>query len=245
METILKDLGSGKKEIDVYLALVRLGISNASQIARETGLPRQTVYYNLDSLIEKELVEQSDQRGVRQFSADIFKLKFLIDKKKQRLEANKKRVDDEITKIVAENYSGVELPKVQFYQGREGLKHLLSGIIDVYKKGKHKSFRGYAINRYYPGMEEFMDSFVKERHKLGVQSKIFVSESTNFEDIGGQNTFGRKFKKIEINEHQSALYLVGNRIYIFSYKDGIGVMLENERIAYFLTEIFDNHWECR
>ncbi len=243
MEQILTNLGCGSKEIRVYIALLGFGVSSATELGRETKLPRQTVYYLLDSLTEKGLVEQTDKRGVKQFFADPFKIKTVIDNKRHQLEINKKKLDLELTRFVSENHIGTELPKVQFYQGQEGLKRLLSSILDLYKKGKYKTFKGYAINEYYPGMEEFIDNFIKERYKLGIQSRLFVPKDTDFDKIGGQDTYGRKMKTLDIEYHKAAFYIVGNRIYLFSYKDGVGVMVENTNLANLFKDMFDNQWD--
>lgn len=243
MEKILKDLGCVQKEILVYLALIKLGNVGATNISTEVKLPRQTVYYSLESLIEKGLVEQTDLRGVKQFVADPFKIKSIIDDQKRILESNKKKLDIELIKMMSESHSAVELPKVQFYKGQEGLKRLLSSILDVYKRGKYKTFKGYAISQFYPGMEDFIDHFVKERHKLGVESKLFVPKDTNFTELGGgQGTFGREFKTLDIDYHKAGFYIVGKRIYLFSYKDGVGVLVENENLSNFFRDIFDNQW---
>jgi sugar-specific transcriptional regulator TrmB len=242
VEKILHNLGCTIKEAAVYMALVKLGISTASQISREVSLPRQTVYYILEVLISRELVEQTDQSGVKKFVADPFKIKSLIDKRKHELEADKKKLDTEIMKIVSENYSSAELPKVQFYQGREGLKRLIADILDLYRKGKYKTLRAYGINEFYPGMEEVFDNFVKERHKLGVQTQAFLPKNTDFNKIGGQDTYSRKFKLLDIEYHKAAFYIVGGRIYLFSYKDGVGVVVENTNLANFFGDIFDDQW---
>lgn len=244
MDKILKDLGCNDKEILVYLTLIKIGSCKVSSIGREAKLPRQTIYHLLNSLIEKGLVEQTDLRGVKQFFADPFKIKSIIEEQRRILESDKKKLDVELVKIMSENPSDTELPRVQFYRGQEGLKRLLSSILDVYRRGKYKTFKGYAINQFYPGMEEFTEYFVKERDKLGVESELFVPKDTDFTKLGGgQDTFGRKFKTLDIDYHKAAFYIVGKRVYLFSYKDGVGVLVENENLANFFRNIFDNQWE--
>lgn len=245
MKDILQNLGCSEKETSVCIALFKFGISNATQISKKIGLPRQTVYSTLDTLIEKRFVEQTVKRGVRQYLADPFRIKSLIDDRKHELESIKKKLDTELTRMVSESsLENVELPRVQFYQGQEGLKRLLSSIIDIYKKSdKYRTFRGYAINEFYPGMEEFLENFVEKRFALGVKSQLFVPKETDFSKIGGgQNTFGREFKMLDINYHKAGFYIVGKRLYLFSYKDGVGVMIENANLANFFKDIFDDHW---
>jgi hypothetical protein len=54
--------------------------------------------------------------------------------------------------------------------------------------------------------------------------------------------YGRKIKHIDIEPQKSGVYLVGDRVYLFSYEDEVGVMVENKNIANFLKEIFEVEW---
>ncbi len=242
MDNILHSLGCNKKEIQVYLTLLKIGLSNISQISQETKIPRQSLYYILNSLVNHGLAEQTDIRGIKKFAVNIFELKSLIDHKKSELEANKHKIDNEIIRLMADKSMNSELPKVQYYQGQEGLRRLLTNILNTYSKGKYKTFKGYAINEYYPGMEKFIENFVEQRHKLGITSELFIPRESDIDKLGGQNSFGRTFKKIDTEYHKAAFYIVGNKIYIFSYKDGVGIMIENTNLANFFRDIFGDHW---
>mgnify|MGYP000149013017 CR=1 FL=1 len=244
LETILKDFGLNEKERRIYRALLRMGPVGATQIAKDAGLPRQTAYSLLDHLVSLDLIEQSDKRGIRQFSADIYHLQELLDQKKRALEINKKGLEEEIPSIIADSLVAREIPLVQYYQGQEGLMRLFDSMLCLYRKGKHTTFRGYGLSKPYPGLEQYIMNWIKERHKLGVKAKVFVPKEVDFSSIGGgENTLGRKFKVLDIEEQPAALYLVGNRVYLFSYKDNVGVMIENRSIAELLKSIYEDHWQ--
>lgn len=241
---VLQQLGLSEKEVSVYLALIKTGLANAATIAREAGLARQTTYSLLDGLTVKQFVQQSDKKGVRQFYADPNQLVKLINQRKEELETHKRVVEEELPKLLAKSRRARALPIVQYYEGTEGLKRLFENILERYKKGKLRIFRGYGINQFYEGMEDFLKYFVVERHRYGVDSKIFIANAPDafgVEDSGA--SLGRSFKRLDIEEQQAAVYMVGNAVYLFSYKDNVGVMIENQAIAQYLKDTFDIFWE--
>ena len=66
---ILEELGLSKNEINVYLALLRLGRSTSWKLINETGITVSALYYCLDNLIKKSLVSYSIQANKKHFSA--------------------------------------------------------------------------------------------------------------------------------------------------------------------------------
>lgn len=244
LNTILIELGLTPKEVTLYEALLRLGSSSAAELAREVNLPRQTAYSILESLSTQGIIEQSDLRGTKQFVADLSILQTIVDNRKNIFEEKSKLLRQALPELLAQYGHVSDIPQVTYYQGREGLKKLLDDIIKVYKKGKHRIFRGYGLARPYPGMEETIMKWIEERHKLGVEALVFVPKDVDFRSIGGnENTYGRKFKILDIEDQGAGVYLVGNNVYLFSYKDNVGVKVKNQAIANLLKEIFTEHWK--
>lgn len=243
IQNSLKELGLASKEIEVYLTLLKTGQASAAIVAKHSGLPRQTVYSLLGSLVEARFVDQSDKNGVRHFFADPNSLSKLINQKKESLDRNKKVLEEELPKFLAANKRGASFPVVQYYEGQQGIKRLFDEILDQHKRSKAKIFRGYGINQFYEGMEEYFRYFVEERYKYGVDTKLFIANAPDNFGIKDESTaLGRAVKQLPIEEQQAGVYMVGNRVYLFSYKDNVGVMIENQAINSYLKEIFDILW---
>lgn len=241
---VLKQLGLSEKAVTVYLSLLKTGLANAATIAREAGLPRQTTYSLLDELVRERFIEQGDKKGVRQFYADPNQLIKLITVRKEELERNKRVVEEELPKLLAKNHRAQALPIVQYYEGQEGLKRLFENILERYAKGKLKLFRGYGINQFYPGMENFLKFFIEKRNTYDVKTSLFIANAPDrFGIKDEQSALGRDFKRLNIEEQEAGVYLVGNAVYLFSYKDNVGVMVENTAIAKYMKDVFDESWE--
>ena len=52
----LLDLGLSNAEIEIYLSSIKLGLSGAGKLIKDTGLQSSTVYHSLDSLISRGVI---------------------------------------------------------------------------------------------------------------------------------------------------------------------------------------------
>ena len=65
----LERLGLHEAEIKVYLALLKRGLSTATQISQDTGLNRSHIYDKIDVLLEKGLISFVIKNNVKYFKA--------------------------------------------------------------------------------------------------------------------------------------------------------------------------------
>ena len=243
-EEILSKIGLSKKEVEVYLAMLKIGPASAAQIAREVGMARQTVYSLLGAMVESGFVEESDRAGVKQFFVDPQHLITLLERRKEAAESQRRIVEKELPKMLALRPKKVALPKVQYYEGENGLRRLFENILEQYKKGERDIFRGYGINKIHGLLSEYIPDFIKERYELGVDTRLFIGRGED--DFGITDTskaYGRTVKRLDMEAQKAGMYLVGNRLYLFSYEDRVGVMIENETIARLFRATFEDQWE--
>ncbi len=241
---ILKNIGLDTKEIEMYLVMVKLGKSTATQISEELGIPRQTVYYIVDRIVSKGVVDQTNENGVKKYVANPYKLEDVVESKQEELVKSKISLEKEIPKLITENKLGLELPRVEYYQGREGLERLFSTMLKVHKQTGQKDFVGYGINHFYPGMEDFLKKFLVQRNELQVQTKLFIAEGGNSDNLDIEtDPLGREYRKINIGEQKAGMYLVGDNMFMFSYKDNVGIRIENKAISSLFGAIFKNDWD--
>jgi predicted transcriptional regulator len=247
LKTLFKKLGLTEKEIEIYLAINSFGPCAVSLIAKTAGLPRQTVYSILQKLIQDGFVEQSDKQGVKQFFTNPQRLPIVFEEKTRELIKNKLLIEKAIPELLAQQKRLVSLPKVVYYEGKVGLKTLLNGIIDLYKQSPtEKEFRGFGVNQLgSTDIEDVLRDFIQRRSALCVATKLLIGNgSDDFEITNESNRYGREVKRLNIPHQQAAAYLVGNRIYLFSYADNVGIMIENQAMVKLLKNVFDAHWQA-
>ncbi|MFB6181856.1 MAG: helix-turn-helix domain-containing protein [Candidatus Magasanikbacteria bacterium] len=116
----LKKLDFPKKQIDVYISLFEEGETKAKKIIDKTGLHRNTVYTELDNLVEKNLVAKKKESGVYRFQA--------LNPKRIKKEIKKK---EKIADDIVEELESINKPRTQevvVREGKEEVKQVLHEI---------------------------------------------------------------------------------------------------------------------
>jgi sugar-specific transcriptional regulator TrmB len=92
---ILQSLGLSDYESKVYFSLVLLGPAKASEISKQAEVPRAKIYEVLESLIEKQLAEVSQERP-KLFKAiePEIAVKAMVSKREEELKVLKQKAKD-------------------------------------------------------------------------------------------------------------------------------------------------------
>ena len=245
MEDILTALRYSKREVKVALALLELKFARATRVARAADELRQTVYSILKRFVEIGLVTSTVRGGVRHFLCDYRHVANFIESEQVRLRRIGRSLETGLSPTVATDTKKGTLPSVTYYEGSLGLERLFESMLALYARGKYKRFRGYGINFLAEtrGLEDYIRYFLKKRAEMGVTTKLFIAKGPDDFRITDESTrLGRDIKRLDIDEQNAGIYLVGNRVYLFSFKDNVGVMVENPHIAQFMESAFDDHW---
>jgi len=125
IRTYFAKLGLEKEIADIYLALHTHGPQSISELSRNARVERTRIYRLIDKLLESNLVEVEShyKRGIIK-AAPIANLHILISQKEQEL----KSLQDElglIEQMLARNSLSSPATRVQFYEGREGIRQML------------------------------------------------------------------------------------------------------------------------
>jgi len=127
IEKILKELGLPENACQIYLRLVENGSSSARKIAEGLGLPRATVYDNLNLLIQHGLVVEKEEDAKKLFGLDEPKN---LDRLLENKILNLKKERREVKKILPKLATNIALePKIKFYSGPDGIKQVLSDLL--------------------------------------------------------------------------------------------------------------------
>src|SRR3989337_2931055 len=118
MKEELRAIGLTEGEIKVYLTLLKLGPSTNSPIARHAGLQSSTVYYCLNSLIEKGFVSYI-QKGNRKYfiPTDPQNILTIIDEKVSRIEEERKKIQNILPQLKATYKSLEQKTLAEVYEG--------------------------------------------------------------------------------------------------------------------------------
>jgi predicted transcriptional regulator len=121
--TLLEQFGFSEKEAKVYLACLELGQAPVSSIARNIGEQRVTTYTTIKKLIARGIV-QSFVKGNATFYS-VIAPENLYHRQEEKL----KNFKDTLPELVALGTKYDNQPKVQLYEGLEGLKYVIEQVV--------------------------------------------------------------------------------------------------------------------
>ena len=131
---ILREIGLSENEIKVYISLIRLGPSSATDIMKKSGVHRANVYDSLEKLSEKGLVSNVFRLNKNYFeSASPKNLSAILKEREKQLES----IIPELEAIYKQSR---EKEEILHFKGKEGVKAVLRDI------NKHKSYDAFGIS---------------------------------------------------------------------------------------------------
>ena len=228
---VLRGVGFEEKEAKMYLALLRLGNSQASKIGEELGYDRTTTYYALLRMVEKGYVTYLIKNDVKYFQP------VNPDKILLKVEENQKAFSEILPNLKQIADLGESDFSVEIYKGKEGLNTLYRDIIEL--GGELLSF----------GVDEktFIDfdllhfkRYVKEVDKGRLKERILThSEAKEF---GSKKSQYRFLPKEYFSPTPVAVY--GKKVAIVIWEPTLHIVLiESESLAKSFTKHFEFLWE--
>ncbi len=221
----LDDVGLNNSEARVYLAILELGNTNVSDIAKQTSINRRNVYDTISTLLDKGLIFQiiGDKKGTYA-GIDPDKLIELIQSKEIALES--------VVPAMEKDYSAEKIKESAIvYKGIDGFKNYMEDILetseDVYCLGAKGGWN-------YEGLGEFKDWFEKERIRKKIkvhnlfdsEMKKYIKDKKPFYNVYAEHRF-----LSEQHSTNSAMDVFGNHTVTFT---GLDPEKINEDVSLFV-----------
>ncbi|MFT5849625.1 MAG: sugar-specific transcriptional regulator TrmB [Patiriisocius sp.] len=128
VKSALRRLDLSNNEQTVYLSLLSEGATTARVLSLRTGITRPSVYDQLKTLRELNLVVELEVENKAHFAAaDIKHLNALLEDKIDRLEQSRDFLEEALPSL-RDSFSSID-PKIRFFEGEEGVKQLLKDIM--------------------------------------------------------------------------------------------------------------------
>lgn len=239
----LEFLGFEDEEIEIYLTLLEYGTLPVSRLSDLTKIPRVNSYYHLEKMVEKGIVHQSEKSKIKQFGAEppaIF-----LNQAQEKLNLAESLVPE----LLALNSYDARKPKVQFFEGKEGLKNIFRSMITPETK-EIVSFSNFEeLSAFAP---EFLRSHFKDRLKSNIKTRFISARSAkaqNFKSDFFPACFDEKL--VEIFLMSAEEFCFDSQITIFpgsiaimnlSADTPIGILIENQELYQTQKTIFDLAW---
>lgn len=231
----LQEYGLTDQEITVYLILLQKGKCTLQEVAKETPVPRSTVYNTLNYLGKKGLVSKLTIKNVSHYSAaDPIKFKENLKRKEN--------VIDSILPELSRLKDSVDFNNnVEVYEGAIGVFTVYS---DVFKEKGQKYYFG-SHSMFVPELKHYPMTARQLRIQRKIPAKIIL-------DSGHEPLFDDPdYKKITeirylplLKNFKCTVFIYGKKVGLFTHQKGImAIIISHEQVAIAMKILFDTLWE--
>lgn len=224
---------------EVYLSVLKNTQSNANEIARDTGLPRSTVYLQTENLVHQGLLVSAKQNKTKFFTAA--SPKTLVDIAKRQLETSESLVPS--LQELAKN-SRVQKPFTTLYVGKSAVRNLLEDFL-LYAKEKKATIFSLTDSQVITTFPKFFPAWVNKRESFQVHTQIMAVTQENPGEVFLVNT---KYKSIRFLpksfEYEGMFKIADDKILFISLdrKNIYAVEVKSKIIARMCRVFFQYMW---
>lgn len=236
IEEVLKEFGLTDREVEVYLALLKLGNALVQDIAKKAGTYRTYTYEILKSLMEKGLVSYVIKSGKQYFEAARPEKMLNILKEKES------KISQILPELKTIYKSVIEKPKIEFYEGKEGLKTILDDLI----KTKQELLVYSSTKKQLSLLDFYFPQYIKRRVEAKIKIKVLTERSRETLEMHKKDKKELREMRFlpEGFEFPTATNIYGNKVAILSLeKEPVGVIIENDDIAKTQRMVFELLWK--
>lgn len=238
----LESIGLGDKEVRILLVLLERGPMFAAGIAKAAKLNRTTTYGILKELAAKGLVSSSKDASTKYQSIAPELLPAYIERRGNELLEVQKQVAEFIPQLKLLRSKGKTLPRVQFFEGKDGVEQAYEDTLEN-NKGK-KLYEITGIDDVYTKLDpKFVDYYLKKRTAMKIHSSYIAPETA----IGrrAKEEDAKLLRKASFIPEQykmnTEIAIYDNKVGIFSYaqENPVAILIEDDTIAYTMKTLFD------
>ena len=230
--SILEELGLSKGEVNVYLALLKLGETKVGSVIEKSGMASSAVHNSINSLWEKGIVSYIKKGKIKFYRTLPPKqlVNYLDDKKKRLL-----RIIPELDSM----HSGSnENQDAEIFEGIKGIMSMLNLLIDGTKKrDEYLFFSVKAENN--KEIQDFFEMYDAKRKEKGLVVKGLAPKELK-EFFDKRKTLKMKYTNSPLISDVS---LCSGKIAIFVWGEKpIGYLIESKQLYNMFREFFYNVW---
>ena len=244
LKRVLESIGLHDKQIRVFGVLLESGAPMfVSAVARAAQLNRTTTYDILKELSAKGLASQVKKEGaVRYQSIAAELLPAYVERRREALEESKKQLAHIIPQIKLLHSKGKALPKVQFFEGEEGVKQAYE---DTLENNQEKFLRDITgLDAAFNHLDnKWITYYLEKRTRLGIKCIDIVPEGEwAHASKADDEKYIRETKFIPGKfDFASEVSIYDNKVGVFSYAKGnpVAVIIEDDTISHMMKQLFD------
>lgn len=232
-KSTLKELGFDNKELNIYLALLKIGETTATKLSKDTKIERTLVYYIIEKLINRGLVAYKLKNNVKYYTAANPEkiLQELKDKQSSFL-----KILPILNKIKADVYE--DEVKVDIYKGLEGFKAVTN---DIFKTAKEYFVFGEQ-GQFQKTNPVYCKQFIRRLNEHNIKENVIVREDFRNKIWKSKNAKYKYLPKDLLSPTTTLIY--DNKVLITIWdKPLFNILITSKSIAKSYKAYFNHFWK--
>lgn len=238
----LTSLGLNKNEAKVYLALLELGSSSISELAKIAEINRTVAYSVIEQLLNKELVIESITGKKKTYSSEPpEKLKSLLKQKLKKLD----EIYPELSLLLNQTKTK---PVIKFFTGVEGIKRAYRLSLAA-ETNDLIGFTGFSVlTEASKAIDTFWKKeYIPQRKKLKKLARLIIPDNQVGKKYAAENKNHfreTKFVPSSTYDFELDLFMFDNTVIFISYtpKEEFALIINSESVAKTLKMIWQIVW---
>jgi HTH-type transcriptional regulator, sugar sensing transcriptional regulator len=246
IKQLLKLFNLREIEIQIYESLFYQGMMSATQIAKQVGLSRTSVYDLLDKLIEVGLISEIIKTEMKMFAVlPPEKLEILIAEKQKKIKNAQETIKQ--LKLVYDEQEKTAKPNIKIFEGKKELQQMMKDLL---------LYRDITIYAFWPIKKithllgkDFLKEFNQKRIERNIKIKVIWPQKQlpNFKQfpfLKNNDKFIRQARIAPAQINFSLGYTIyGNTVrFLSSSKENYGFLVESNELAEMMKNQFDLIW---
>ncbi len=237
-EKLLEECGLTKNESLVYLALLKLGKAKSGEIVREAGISGGKIYETLYKLVDKGVIKEVTENGVKRFISNDPKTLISYVKERQKSLESKEKELEKVLPGLNNLKNEVEQDSVSLIKGLRGISPLVYEKLQTAHSIKIMGIKSSKDEKY----NNFWQNWHRERVRLKKEVRILFSDRDTEYWQFFKNQKYTQVKEI-LHPSPSAIMIIDDNSFLFSYdKDLICTHIISKPISESLSSFFEDLW---
>ncbi|MDP2630679.1 MAG: helix-turn-helix domain-containing protein, partial [Candidatus Uhrbacteria bacterium] len=231
-----------QKEAAVYLALIELGASVISPLAKKAGINRTTAYDILASLEKEGIVARVAGKKKDTYKAENpDKLPLILEARLRTMNQQLQRAKLLVGELRLLASRQKSKPRITLYEGVEGIRSLYGKTLlsteDIRSFSSAESLESFD--------PKFLHDYYQRRAEKNIFIKAIINENPSAHEYQKQDKkLHREIRIVpkELMNIEPEVYVFDNKLALFSLKEKFCVLIESSDIANAIKKLYDLAW---
>jgi HTH-type transcriptional regulator, sugar sensing transcriptional regulator len=242
----LKKIGLTDGEIKVYKALLELGETTKTNLAKKAEVSPSNIYDITNRLLEKGIISKVEKNGVAHFSpANPKHILNFIDQKEKELESEKKIVKEMLPILLTQFKKTETSVNIEVFQGWKGMKTIFEDLLEECKFGDRNYIFGAGLGKNTKQAEIFFPKYSRARAERGIITNIIYNEnlrnSKRIEFMMNSDRYKLKF--MSHSTPTEVMIYKDKTCIIILVENPLVIRITNKEVMKSFKQYFNSLWE--